>query len=313
MISFFKNDHTGQRAQDVKGHLKASKWLIARRSAQTGFLMLFLSGPLFGIWISKGTLASSLTLNFLPLSDPLITLQSLLAGNIPETTMLIGAAIVLATYLLIGGRMYCSWVCPVNPVTDLAHWTRRKTGLDNKGWQPHRHLRLWILATILLFSAITGTIIWEQINPVTLLHRAIVFSALFSSTMAWSVIAAVFMFDLLIARHGWCGHLCPVGAFYGIVGKTALLRVSAKGRERCDDCMDCFKICPEPQVITPALRGREPDSPVILGSDCTNCGRCIDVCSLDIFKFTHRFNNSTEDFDFKQNNNTFSGSCDRAA
>ena len=42
---------------------------------------------------------------------------------------MIGAAIVLAAYLLFGGRTYCSWVCPVNPASDLAAWLRRRLGI----------------------------------------------------------------------------------------------------------------------------------------------------------------------------------------
>jgi hypothetical protein len=46
--------------------------------------LLFLLGPWFGLWIVKGNLAFSYTLNFLPLADPYVILQSLLAGQIPE-------------------------------------------------------------------------------------------------------------------------------------------------------------------------------------------------------------------------------------
>jgi ferredoxin-type protein NapH len=61
--------------------------------------------------------------------------------------------------------------------------------------------------------------------------------------------------------------------------------------------MDCFEVCPEPQVIRPALKGAAKDGkagvgPVILSSACTNCGRCIDVCSKDVFRFGSRFNNA---------------------
>jgi ferredoxin-type protein NapH len=57
--------------------------------------------------------------------------------------------------------------------------------------------------------------------------------------------------------------------------------------------MDCFEVCPEPQVIRPALKGEDKGlGPVILSADCTNCGRCIDVCSKDVFTFGLRFNNS---------------------
>jgi ferredoxin-type protein NapH len=31
--------------------------------------------------------------------------------------------------------------------------------------------------------------------------------------------------------------------------------------------------------------------PVILAANCTNCGRCIDVCSKDVFAFGTRFGN----------------------
>jgi ferredoxin-type protein NapH len=57
--------------------------------------------------------------------------------------------------------------------------------------------------------------------------------------------------------------------------------------------MDCFAICPEKHVITPALKDRDEGTQIILSPDCTNCGRCIDICALDVFQFTHRFNDRT--------------------
>lgn len=47
--------------------------------------------------------------------------------------------------------------------------------------------------------------------------------------------------------------------------------------------------CPEPQVLKPALKGAHGHGPVILARDCTNCGRCMDVCALDVFAFGPRF------------------------
>ena len=121
-----------------------------------------------------------------------------------------------------------------------------------------------------------------------MLHRGLIFGMGF----AWTFVLAVFLFDLVVSRRGWCGHLCPVGAFYGLLGTGSVLRVSAANRAECDDCMDCFAVCPEMHVITPALRGAEGDTPLILSSDCTNCGRCIDVCAPDVFKFTTRFDDT---------------------
>ncbi len=281
-------ERPGAEAVAAKGWLAAHRWLLLRRASQIFFLALFLTGPWFGVWITKGTLASSLTLGILPLSDPFIELQSLLGGHLPTLTAITGALIVLAAYLLVGGRAYCSWVCPINPVTDAAHWLHRRLGFS-KGWQPRRTTRLWLLGLALLGSAVTGTVFWEFVNPVTIFHRTLVYGL----AGGWFVILAIFLFDLVVSRRGWCSHLCPVGAFYGQLNRFALLKVSARGRAACDNCMDCFAVCPEPHVITPALRGTGPDgSPVIRHFDCTNCARCIDVCAKDVFGFAIRSDRS---------------------
>ncbi|WP_370046126.1 quinol dehydrogenase ferredoxin subunit NapH [Salipiger sp.] len=279
----------GEEAIRLKGWWRAHRFLLLRRLSQVFFLLLFLLGPWFGLWWVAGTLAASRTFGILPLTDPLVLAQGIVAGHWPELTALTGALIVLAAYALIGGRVYCSWVCPINPVTDAAHWLHDRLGLQ-KGWQPKRHTKLWLLGTVLVVSALTGTIAWEVINPITMLHRGLVFGMGF----AWALVALVFLFDLLVSRRGWCGHLCPVGAFYGLLGTHSLLRVSAIKRAACDDCMDCFAVCPENHVIAPGLRGKDDDTPLILSPDCTNCGRCIDVCSVDVFAFTHRLDDHVE-------------------
>ena len=242
---------------------------------------MFLVGPLAGLWIVKGNLAYSLTLNTLPLADPYVLLQSLLAGHIPEKMALIGVAIVLAFYFLVGGRVYCSWVCPVNMVTDAAAWLRGRFGIKG-GAHISRKLRYWVLGMTLVLAAVTGTIAWELINPVSMLHRGLIFGI----GMTWAIVLAVFLLDLFVSANAWCGHVCPVGAFYSLLGKWSPLRVSAAKREACNDCMDCFAVCPEPQVIRPALKGAKQNvGPAILSPNCTNCGRCIDVCSKDVFRF----------------------------
>jgi ferredoxin-type protein NapH len=144
----------------------------------------------------------------------------------------------------------------------------------------------------LVASAVTGTIAWEMVNPITMLFRGLVFGLGF----AWAVVLAVFLFDLFVSRRGWCGHLCPVGAAYSIIGIPSVLKVSAARRDACTDCMDCYAVCPEPQVIRPALKGAERGAgPIIQSPNCTNCGRCIDVCVPDVFVFTNRFNTRTEE------------------
>jgi ferredoxin-type protein NapH len=277
----------GSEARIVKGWLGAHKWLLLRRLSQLAILALFLAGPWFGLWIVKGNLSSSLTLGVLPLTDPYLLAQSLAAGVLPYREALLGAGIVLAFYLLVGGRLYCAWVCPVNVVTDTAAWLRRRLALKG-GKIPSSATRYWLLGFTLLAAMATGSLAWEWVNPVSMLHRGLIFGF----GLAWGIVGGIFLYDLLIATRGWCGHLCPMGAFYSLLGTTALIRVSAARRSACDDCMDCFAVCPEPQVIRPALKATGQTHPLILDRNCTTCGRCIDVCGKNVFQVTTRFDRS---------------------
>lgn len=282
-------EHAGKAAVLEKGWWLAHQWLLLRRFTQLSILVLFLVGPLFGFWIVKGNLTSSLTLDVLPLTDPYILLQSFIAGHEIASTAFIGALIVTVFYLLVGGRVFCSWVCPINMVTDAADWFRRRFHIKG-GARFSDKTRYWILLMTLLVAAVTTTIAWELVNPVSIVHRGIIFGSGFAAI----VIVSIFLFDLLISRKGWCGHLCPVGAFYSLLGHFSFTRISASNREQCDDCMDCFMVCPEEQVIKPALKGASKGiGPIIMDMNCNNCGRCIDVCAKNVFTYSTRFNNST--------------------
>lgn len=281
----------GAEALAVKGGWRSHRWLWLRRASQVSILGLFLLGPLADIWLVKGNLNSSLTLDTLPLTDPYVLLQGLAAGHLPAPMAIkgaiTGALIVTLFYLLVGGRVYCAWVCPVNIVTDTAQWLRERLGISTATRLSSKS-RFWILGMTFVLAALTGGIAWELLNPVSMLHRGLIFGF----GLGWAVVLGVFLLDLLVSKRAWCGHLCPVGAFYSLLGHYSPLRVSAAQRAQCNDCMDCYAVCPEPRVIRPALKGAaEGRGPMILDAQCTNCGRCIDVCSKDVFQFGLRSHN----------------------
>ncbi len=282
-------EHLGRDAIAKKGRLGAHKWLIARRISQLAILALFMAGPLAGFWLLKGNLASSTFADTVPMTEPLVFLQMLAAGHWGfAREAILGVALIVVFYVLIGGRAYCAWVCPVNIVTDSAHWLRRRLGIKG-GARISRSTRFWMLAAVLGLAFATGSLAYELINPVAMLHRGLIFGM----GMGWALIAAIFLFDLFVARHGWCGHVCPMGTLYELIGSTSLVRVRADRRENCDDCMECYEVCPEPQVIPPALtggrHGKDPSGPAILAGACTNCGRCVDICPHSVFNFGLRF------------------------
>ncbi len=270
--------NAGKEALEKLGWWRAHRFLILRRLCQFTIIALFMAGPTLGIL--TGNLSSSMLLDNVPLSDPLIVLQALATGHVPEFNALLGVVIVVVFYAILAPRAFCAWVCPLNIVTDLAAWLRRKFNIKSSyRWSPM--IRYWLIPVLMLGSALSGAILWTWLDPVAALHRGLVFGM----GAGWVLIALVFVLDLLLVEHGWCGHLCPLGATYGVIGRKSLLRVTAVRCEDCTKCMDCFYVCPEPEVLRQPLK--EGDRRV-MDQNCISCGRCLDVCPEHVFEFKNR-------------------------
>ncbi|MBM4843997.1 quinol dehydrogenase ferredoxin subunit NapH [Vibrio parahaemolyticus] len=272
--------NAGKEAIEKLGWWRAHRFLVLRRLCQLTIIALFMAGPTLGVL--TGNLSSSMLFDTVPLSDPLIVLQALATGHIPEFNALLGVVIVVVFYAMLAPRAFCAWVCPLNIVTDLAAWLRRKLKIKaSYRWSPA--IRYWLIPVLMLGSALSGAILWTWLDPVAALHRGLVFGM----GAGWVLIALVFVLDLLLVEHGWCGHLCPLGATYGVIGRKSLLRVTAVRREDCTKCMDCFYVCPEPEVLRQPLK--EGDR-LVMDQNCITCGRCLDVCPEHVFEFKNRLN-----------------------
>ncbi len=232
----------------------------------------------WGWHVLTGDYSAAWVMQSFYLTDPHAVLQTFFAGFVVALDAITGGLIVLAFYGLIAGRSFCSWVCPMNLITDLATTLRKKWHITKKEsfLRLNRNTRFWILGLGLVLSAVLGVAAFETINPITLLHRGIIFG--FGT--GWTVVSAVFLFDLLVVEYGWCGHLCPLGAFYIAAGSFSLIKIRHSS-DACTMCMKCFSVCPERQVL--GIIGKE--NGVIRGA-CTNCGRCVDVCEDKALKFT---------------------------
>lgn len=248
------------------------RYLLMRRLIQVSVVFLFIACNLYGWKVLQGNLSTSMVFGALHLADPFAILQIAATGTLVSWQAMMGGLIVLGFFAVIGGRMFCSWVCPMNAVTDLANWLRGRIRVDadRVSGSVSRKARYWAIGLSLLLSAVSGVAAFEWISPIAMLHRGLIFGM----GIGWTAILAVFLFDLVILRHGFCGHICPLGGFYALAGRYSLLRVRYN-RERCTLCMKCIQHCPEQQVLT--MVGKKDD--VVTSGECTNCGKCISVCN----------------------------------
>ncbi len=260
---------------------KHLRYLIGRRVVQAAVMLLLVGGNLWGWTVLRGNLSQSILLGTVPLADPFAVLQLLAAGGMLASNALLGSLITVVFYGLLGGRTFCAWVCPMNPVTDLANRLARRLGW-NKGQKARmfsRSSRFVALILAVVLSLVLGIAAFEAISPIGMLHRGLVFGM----GAGWMVVLAAFVFDLAVQRNGFCGHLCPLGAFYTAISPMSLVRIQ-HDHHKCTSCMDCLKVCPENEILE--LVGKASGS--VLDGVCTNCGRCIEVCHDDALRFNFR-------------------------
>lgn len=261
--------------------MKHYRYLLLRRFTQFAILLLYIGANAWGWKILHGDLSASSVFGTVPLADPYAVLQIAVTGATLGMDILLGAMIIVLFYGIIGGRGFCSWVCPVNMITDTAAWLRRKMKLSEiqKRFYISRSVRYWILGLSLILSAVMGVAVFELISPVSMAHRG----AVFGMGMGGGALAVIFLFDLLVHENGWCGYICPLGASYSLIGRFSLIRVHHNA-EKCTDCRACITVCPEKEVLHMINKSSES----VLMGECTNCGRCIDVCQESALEFSIR-------------------------
>ena len=256
-----------------------NKYLFLRRLTQFGVMLLYFGANAWGWTILTGNLSASKLFDTIPLADPYAVIQMLVAGAVLASDVIIGAVIITIFYAVIGGRAFCSWVCPINPITDLANYLRRKLQMQQvaKKVPAIRSIRYWVLGLSLILSYLLGVGAFEFISPISMVHRGIIFGLGF----AWAAALSIFLFDLFVLKNGWCGHICPLGAFYSLIGKFRIIKVE-HNHENCTNCRNCINVCPENQV----LHMINKESVAVTSGECTNCARCIEVCNDDALNFS---------------------------
>jgi ferredoxin len=218
-----------------------------------------------------------------------------------------GAIIALATLLLLSwffGRIYCSTLCPLGVMQDLAGrirgWLKKKSRYrkqqTNAGWR-YGFLFLFLLSVFIGSGLFTGLLDpYSHFSRIirNLIQPPFVFA---NNQLAWWLTsigsyalspvkfhgiswasagfsAGVFgMIIWMVWRNGrvFCNTLCPVGTLLGLPGKRALLGIRMD-HTACTSCGLCAVVCKAGCID---VKKKEIDN-----SRCVLCFNCIPACDL---------------------------------
>ncbi len=271
-------------ARDAYHETSSAKWKRRRWTTLILINMLFVLSFYFDVQLLEGALTASRFVGF-HLADLNSALQVMLAYKHVVLNLLIGTVTVFVIWVLLGGRTFCSWVCPYHLLGEWAEylhlWLAKKKIVKNRTF--HRGVRTVFYVIFILLTLATGYTVYETISPTGILSRALIYGP--SLALLW--VLALLLFEVFVSRRAFCRYVCPIGMTYGIVGAISPLRVQYNVTD-CHHEGDCRKVCMVPHVLSTTIRGRAREVDVDLGADCTRCGMCVDICPTGSLRFTFK-------------------------
>lgn len=270
--------------------------------------LLAIAGVAFAAHASVGTL-SAIGWESISLICPIGALGTMLASKMVVPRAVISVVLAVAAILLLG-RAFCGWLCPVPVVSKLRGLFKKGGGKDVADTETPASTtplsaeekqalktscagscascadrkpadsRHFILGGTLLSAAIFGFPVFCLVCPVGLSFAMIfLLIALFGGgDVTWSVVAVpvLLLLEVVFFRK-WCSHLCPISSFMSLIGRANRTFQPAIDDELCLEtahgatCGRCAEVC---EV---AINPRHPELGTTF-NECTRCLACADAC-----------------------------------
>ncbi len=217
--------------------------------------------------------------------------------------------VIILVFTLLFGRVYCSSVCPLGTVQDIASHIANKKKRKKKFLFSKEYFKLrYIILAVTILSIFTGhLLILNLLDPFSNFGR--IFSQLFNPLISFVnnffaftleklniyflypieiksgyLVAALFPLIYLLVvlylsyKRGrlYCNTICPVGTLLGLFSKFTIFKLKID-KTICENCGDCSKVCKAECI---ELKSKKIDF-----SRCVACYNCLDVCPSDAIKY----------------------------
>ena len=180
------------------------------------------------------------------------------------TALILLSLILITTFLF--GRLYCSALCPLGILQELAGIFKKK----NSGMQKNSPLK-YIIAAIVFGTLAGGTVYLLRLaEPYTYFGSAFTLSAV-GLIAVIAIIAVVFVKDRF-----FCTNLCPVGTILGLISKFSINKIYLE-KENCVSCGICGNICP-----AGCINSKEK---IVDNEICVKCLKCLNVCNKNAVNY----------------------------
>jgi len=204
----------------------------------------------------------------------------------------------LLVCVLLFGRVYCSFICPMGTFQDIANRCKKRTYKKNKPI-----LRWSILAVFLILFNLGYTIAIGLLDPYSAYGRMAshifkpiyllmnnLLAGVFNYTFYKMEIAMLSIFSFIVASltfviigvlawakgRLYCNTVCPVGTILGFLNKFSLFKIRIDS-DKCASCGICEKKCKASCI--------DSKTKSIDYSRCVNCFNCLNSCNKKAISF----------------------------
>ncbi|MBN2041948.1 MAG: 4Fe-4S binding protein [Spirochaetes bacterium] len=231
----------------------------------------------------------------------MLTLQQII-GEFTLDSMLVFLERLLyfSILVIILGRAWCGWICPLGFIQDLLDYIRQKLRVGYVRFSEKLKRRLlwikWTFLSIALFlpvwvafpvicpgAAINLYIPFCQMcpgkyllplcsgNPDRISVNYETATNVFMSTLGLAFSGITFI-GSFVKRRFWCSF-CPLGLILSWYRKISFIKLK-KDDVKCTRCEICYNTCPMEIEEVYKSRGRED----VTFSECTLCLKCVENC-----------------------------------
>ncbi|MEE9594633.1 MAG: 4Fe-4S binding protein [Candidatus Hydrothermarchaeales archaeon] len=187
--------------------------------------------------------------------------------------------------ILLFGRGFCGWFCPLGGLPELfasgkrERWkmTPFREGVTAKSDLRYVGLKGWakdakwgILFALVMLSIAFALPLIDIFCPTLWAENIVVF---------WAIMGTLFVFAVVLPimtkRKWFCLTVCPVAPVLTLLDKISFFR-QGLDKEKCNKCNACVRECHMYAIsLKDVAEGKSP------GVDCVRCGRCTEVCPVD--------------------------------
>jgi Fe-S-cluster-containing hydrogenase component 2 len=188
------------------------------------------------------------------------------------TMILFAVTVVLAIAMR---RSFCGILCPLGAIQEFVALAGRKVfgrlfqmpaGLD----RPLRYLKYLALVVTVGYAWRTAGLWMAPYDPWSAYaHLSEGGGAVWNEAPVGLSILGLTVVGSFLYDRVFCKYLCPMGAFYALIGKVSPFKVE-RNEEACIQCQRCTQHCP---VNIAVSQGRK-----VTSAECLNCQTCVLNC-----------------------------------